>query len=224
MIKFLGSRGASAVMGIFMLAMGSSATAQSAGPLDVPAAVRALDADTSATPFEPAAQDVTRVLASRRLRRRPRWQRLSGSVLQTQPARSVTVSLSQSIATEAAWLYRAGWPLYALVDRYRTGAPLDEQGTCLATAVYFEARGESVEGQLAVARVVMNRAPRVGIRPIGAASSSSPRNSRSSGTASFHGSTPARPPGRVPRASPGWRWQMSSQALAVTCCGITPIT
>jgi N-acetylmuramoyl-L-alanine amidase len=30
--------------------------------------------------------------------------------------------------------------------------------TCLATAVYFEARGESLEGQLAVARVVMNRA------------------------------------------------------------------
>jgi spore germination cell wall hydrolase CwlJ-like protein len=45
-----------------------------------------------------------------------------------------------------------------LVDRYGAGAPLDEQGNCLATAVYFEARGESVEGQLAVARVVMNRA------------------------------------------------------------------
>ena len=29
---------------------------------------------------------------------------------------------------------------------------------CLATAVYFEARGESLEGQLAVAKVVMNRA------------------------------------------------------------------
>jgi spore germination cell wall hydrolase CwlJ-like protein len=79
-------------------------------------------------------------------------------VLQTQPARSVTVSLSQSIATEAAWLYRAGWPLYALVDRYGTGATLDEEGNCLATAVYFESRGESLEGQLAVARVVMNRA------------------------------------------------------------------
>jgi spore germination cell wall hydrolase CwlJ-like protein len=83
---------------------------------------------------------------------------LNGSILQAQPARSVTVSLSQSIATEAAWLYRAGWPLYALVDRYSAGTPLDEQGNCLATAVYFEARGESLEGQLAVARVVMNRA------------------------------------------------------------------
>src|SRR6185369_15971603 len=63
-----------------------------------------------------------------------------------------------SIATEAAWLFKAGWPLYALADKYSAGAPLDEQANCLATAVYFEARGESVEGQLAVARVVMNRA------------------------------------------------------------------
>jgi hypothetical protein len=63
-----------------------------------------------------------------------------------------------SIATEAAWLYKNGWQLYALVDKYSAGAPLDEQANCLATAVYFEARGESLEGQLAVARVVMNRA------------------------------------------------------------------
>jgi spore germination cell wall hydrolase CwlJ-like protein len=71
---------------------------------------------------------------------------------------SSTVSVATSLATEAAWLYKAGWPLYALVDKYATNAALDEQTNCLATAVYFEARGESVEGQLAVARVVMNRA------------------------------------------------------------------
>jgi spore germination cell wall hydrolase CwlJ-like protein len=81
-----------------------------------------------------------------------------GTVTQQQPAQSVTVKLPDSIATEAAWLYKAGWPLYALVDKYSAGAPLDEQANCLATAVYFEARGESLDGQLAVARVVMNRA------------------------------------------------------------------
>jgi N-acetylmuramoyl-L-alanine amidase len=81
-----------------------------------------------------------------------------GTVEQAQPAQSVTVKLAPSVATEAAWLYKAGWPLYALVDKFSVGAPLDEQANCLATAVYFEARGESVEGQLAVARVVMNRA------------------------------------------------------------------
>ncbi len=62
------------------------------------------------------------------------------------------------IAREGRWLANAGWPLYALVDRYSAGVALDEQGTCLATAVYFEARGESLQGQLAVADVVMNRA------------------------------------------------------------------
>lgn len=62
------------------------------------------------------------------------------------------------IAREGRWLASAGWPLYALVDRYSTGVELDEQATCLATAVYFEARGESLAGQLAVADVVLNRA------------------------------------------------------------------
>ncbi|MCJ2182218.1 cell wall hydrolase [Novosphingobium sp. 1949] len=35
---------------------------------------------------------------------------------------------------------------------------LDRQMRCLAGAIYFEARGESLEGQLAVGRVVINRA------------------------------------------------------------------
>ena len=49
-------------------------------------------------------------------------------------------------------------PLYALVHYNSVGAPLDEETNCVATAVYFEARGETLEGQLAVAQVVLNRA------------------------------------------------------------------
>ena len=45
-----------------------------------------------------------------------------------------------------------------LVAQYSAGADLDEQQRCLATAVYFESNGEPLEGQLAVARVVINRA------------------------------------------------------------------
>lgn len=45
-----------------------------------------------------------------------------------------------------------------LVEDYKDGEKLDEEGRCLANAVYFEARGESLEGQLAVADVVLNRA------------------------------------------------------------------
>jgi spore germination cell wall hydrolase CwlJ-like protein len=116
---------------MFMLAIGSSASAQNL---------------SAASLVRPAVATTTAVANS------------LGAVTQAQPAQSVTVKLAASIATEAAWLYKGGWPLYALVDKYSVGAPLDEQANCLATAVYFEARGESVEGQLAVARVVMNRA------------------------------------------------------------------
>ena len=136
MVSLLGGRAASAVIGLFMLAVGSSAAAQNVGTVS----------NSAATLMRPAVATTTAVATS------------NGSVLQARPAQSVTLNLTSSIATEAAWLYKAGWPLYALVDKYSAGAPLDEQASCLATAVYFEARGESVEGQLAVARVVVNRA------------------------------------------------------------------
>jgi len=131
-----------------MLAIGSSeASAQNlASNLNVPAAVRALDVDQSARALGTAAVATQASLTS--------------AVISTvkQPAQTVSASLPASINAEAAWLYKAGWPLYALVDRYSTGAALSEEANCIATAVYFEARGEALEGQLAVARVIMNRA------------------------------------------------------------------
>lgn len=44
-----------------------------------------------------------------------------------------------------------------LVERYASSDTSSEEQDCLATAVYFEARGEPLEGQLAVAEVVLNR-------------------------------------------------------------------
>lgn len=67
-------------------------------------------------------------------------------------------SADAAVAREAGWLQRAGWPLYALVDKFSAGAPLSDEANCIAVAVYHEARGESLEGQLAVAKVIMNRA------------------------------------------------------------------
>ena len=64
----------------------------------------------------------------------------------------------QVVAREAGLLQRAGWPLYALVDKFSAGAPMTDEANCIAVAVYHEARGESLEGQLAVAKVIMNRA------------------------------------------------------------------
>jgi hypothetical protein len=47
--------------------------------------------------------------------------------------------------------------LTAMVAQRGTPEALDDQMQCLAGAVYFEAKGESLAGQLAVARVIVNR-------------------------------------------------------------------
>ena len=73
-------------------------------------------------------------------------------------APAASVSPDVAVAREVSMLQRAGWPLYALVDKFAVGAPMTDEANCIATAVYHEARGESLEGQLAVARVIMNRA------------------------------------------------------------------
>lgn len=51
-----------------------------------------------------------------------------------------------------------GHPLDEQVAAYERVETDNQEQDCLASAVYFEARGESLEGQLAVAEVVMNRA------------------------------------------------------------------
>ena len=142
-LKLLGRRGRAAVLGFFScVALSGAANAQQAPHFDVRSAVASLDTDVTA-----------RALGTSQVQH--------AVTAMTNAIQSVTSSFlptPASFASEAAWLYRGGWPLYALVDKYATAAALDEQTTCLATAVYFEARGESLEGQLAVARVVINRA------------------------------------------------------------------
>ena len=191
MIRLLGSRGASAVMGFFMLA-----TASSEAPAQVVAASAPQAASSSvahAAPFDVKAAVKQAIPASatqsayRTATAAPSGTPLSATVTalySTKPAATVTVDLpsanagavlangtrvaavaaaaasqaAPAIAREAAWLYSNGWPLQSLVGRYSVGAPLDEQAQCIAVAVYHEARGETLEGQLAVARVIMNRA------------------------------------------------------------------
>jgi spore germination cell wall hydrolase CwlJ-like protein len=77
-------------------------------------------------------------------------------------ARFPVVQAVISTAAEATPVEADGSPvvpasLDQLVEANMTGAPLDAEGKCLATAVYFEAMGESLHGQLAVANVVINR-------------------------------------------------------------------
>eukprot|EP01013_Petalomonas_cantuscygni_P002520 TRINITY_DN1259_c0_g1_i1.p2 TRINITY_DN1259_c0_g1~~TRINITY_DN1259_c0_g1_i1.p2 ORF type:complete len:236 (-),score=39.12 TRINITY_DN1259_c0_g1_i1:29-736(-) len=47
--------------------------------------------------------------------------------------------------------------LRQLVRQQSTTGPLDEEMRCLAGTVYFESKGETLQGQLAVARVVLAR-------------------------------------------------------------------
>jgi N-acetylmuramoyl-L-alanine amidase len=135
--KILFGRGLSAMAGLFLIASANPATA---APL--PTSAGAVDAAPN-----PAGVASTAAVAT-----------VSGTVIQATPAAAVSVTLAPVIAKEAAWLRSNGWPLYALVDRYSAGAPLDAEANCIAVAVYHEARGETLEGQLAVARVIMNRA------------------------------------------------------------------
>lgn len=52
----------------------------------------------------------------------------------------------------------AAQSLRALVDDMPADAPLSRDLQCLASAIYYEARGETLEGQLAVGQVIVNRA------------------------------------------------------------------
>lgn len=131
-----------AAMGLVMFSAGSSAAS----------------AQAVASPLGAAAHTMKSAVSTVRAVTTSAVATVTGSVIQTAPASSVSLTLQRPIAREAAWLQQGGWPLYALVDRFSAGAPLDEQANCIAVAVYHEARGESLEGQLAVARVIMNRA------------------------------------------------------------------
>jgi len=51
----------------------------------------------------------------------------------------------------------AGVTLASLVEQHAADESSDEQFQCLASAVSFESRGEPLEGQLAVAEVILNR-------------------------------------------------------------------
>ncbi|QNM82809.1 cell wall hydrolase [Sphingomonas sabuli] len=152
MIKLL-SRGVVAVMGSLMLTFAGPVSAQSApAPTSTPLLNTSYSLTGATVAKTPVVAAVQRTVQTTQTMFNNAVGGLFGTTIDPRQAENA------KIAREAAWLRNAGWPLYALVDRFAAGTTLDEQATCLATTVYFEARGESVDGQLAVARVVMNRA------------------------------------------------------------------
>lgn len=151
------TRGFVAAVGTVTLTLGAgSAAAQSTALVNSNYSLNAGAVDSSAKPLGtglPVVSAVQRTISSTT----QAFSNTFGAVFGAQQQTPQQAEL-QKVTREGRWLYNAGWSLYALVDRYSTGVALDEQANCLATAVYFEARGESLDGQLAVARVVMNRA------------------------------------------------------------------
>jgi len=167
-------------MGFLMLALVSSeapaqalAAAAKTPAFDIASAVKAVDSSTRTLgqrnySTAPAVRKATAPIATPAIEKtiptvRSAYSAMANSLNAALPtslraAAPASSAAAPAIAREATWLFRNGWPLYALVDRYGAGAPLDEQANCMAVAVYHEARGETVEGQLAVARVIMNRA------------------------------------------------------------------
>jgi hypothetical protein len=74
------------------------------------------------------------------------------------PVTFVSEEVVQPIAAApAAPVLTEAGSLAELVGMIDTAAPLDSELHCLAGAVYFEARGEPLSGQLAVAQVIINR-------------------------------------------------------------------
>lgn len=89
---------------------------------------------------------------------RPQSPQLAAAVVQTDSGLSIGTPLPQPGAAPAIAPEAPAASLAALVERNDDIAGLDPQMQCLASAIYFEAGSESLQGKLAVARVIINRA------------------------------------------------------------------
>ena len=78
--------------------------------------------------------------------------------LPQQPAPAAPVAAAQTDATPVEAEEPVRRSLHELVADYSSPRTADAEHECLANAVYFESKGESLRGQLSVAEVVLNRA------------------------------------------------------------------
>jgi hypothetical protein len=74
-----------------------------------------------------------------------------------QPLEAPAITSAELVITTRASVSAAVSSLADLVDSYGMPDAVNGDMRCLAGAVYFEAKSESLEGQLAVARVIINR-------------------------------------------------------------------
>lgn len=131
MTRLFGAGALSAIAASCALAFGGSSAAS------------AQVATIAATPL---AQSVLKPLAA------------TASAAQATVSAALPQSGSAGTSAAASASASASFGLWGLIWANMAGTPLDEELNCIATAVYFESRGEPFEGQLAVAEVVINRA------------------------------------------------------------------
>ena len=81
--------------------------------------------------------------------------RLSRAIVESLPE---TYPTEQAAAEPSIGETAQGETLAALVRRHAASDTLSAEQECLAVATYFEAKGEPLGGQLAVAKVILNRA------------------------------------------------------------------
>jgi spore germination cell wall hydrolase CwlJ-like protein len=80
------------------------------------------------------------------------------TVFVSQPVVAAVPAAATPAPAPAEQAVKPGQPLAKLATTLASSQTADATHECLAVAVYFEARGESLDGQLAVAEVVLNRA------------------------------------------------------------------
>lgn len=165
MSGFLRSRGIAAVGALLLSLAGGSTAAFAQAPASLPtaqnfdlrtqpSAVRGVQPAVAAAPQRAATSPANPIQANfvsavQRALATPSFPNPAPAPLAPAPVRPQTSPLTVN--------GYSALPLAALVDANSMG-DLDDEAICLATAVYFESKGEPLEGQLAVAQVVMNRA------------------------------------------------------------------
>ena len=150
MTRFLGARGV-AVAGALLLSFVGGSTAASAQIMTAGVDSNSIEAALAQSASSQAISPGTTALTPA-----PPQPRIVASVPFGRPAYSATgTAIGRLMGPLTSDGYSAV-PLAALVDAADVEA-MDEEANCLATAVYFESKGEPLEGQLAVAQVVLNR-------------------------------------------------------------------
>jgi len=148
MTRFFGAGSASAIAAACVLAIGSAspAAAQVTTIAATPTIAAVQPTPAPAYKIAPADKGVGVALPTART-----------AILSTTPRPDAgsTMAPAGAVPVRPAVTHAGLWPM---VWANMSGAALDDESSCIATAVYFEARGEPFDGQLAVAEVIMNRA------------------------------------------------------------------